>query len=93
MKQTPEVLTKYNETIQDLLEKGIIEKVDINLQNSEKTPRKHYMPHHTVVTPSKSTTKVHIVYDGSAKTKKDTKSLNECLLRARSFWRTYVDFC
>ena len=41
MKQTPELLTKYNETIQDQLEKGIIEKVDTNLQNSEKAPRKH----------------------------------------------------
>ena len=34
MKQMPELLTKYNETIQDQLEKGIIEKVDTNLQNS-----------------------------------------------------------
>ena len=62
-------------------QKGIIEKVDTHLQNSEKTPRKHYMPHYAVITPSKFTTKVRIVYDGSAKTKKDTKSLNECLLR------------
>ena len=82
MKQTSEYLTKYNETIQDQLEKGIIEKVDTNLQNSEKkNPRKHYVPHHGVITPSKFTTKVRIVYDGSAKTKKDTKSPNECLLR------------
>ena len=73
MKQTPERLTKYNETIQDQLEKGIIEKVDTNLQNSEKTPRKHYVPHHAVITPSKFMTKVRMVYDGSAKTKKDTK--------------------
>ena len=79
MKQMPKLLTKYNETIQDQLEKGITEKVDTNLQNSHETPRKHYVPHHVVITPSKFMTKVGIVYDGSAK--KDTKSLNECLLR------------
>ena len=74
-------MSEYIETIQDQLEKGIIEKVDTNPQNSEKTPRKHYVPHHAVITSSKFTTKVRIVYDGSAKTKKDTKSLNECLLK------------
>ena len=72
MKQMPELSTKYNETIQDQLEMGIIEKVDTNLQHSEKTSRKHYVPHHAVITSSKFTTKVRIVYDDSAKTKKDT---------------------
>ena len=81
IKQMPKLLTEYNETIQDQLEKRIIEKGDTNLQNSEKTPRKHYVPHHTVIAPSKLTTKVHIVYDSSAKTKKDTKSLNVCFVR------------
>ena len=81
MKQTPKLLTEYNETIQEQLEKRIIEKVDTKLQNLEKTPKKHYFPHHTVISPSEFTTKVRIVYDSSAKTKKDTKSLNECLLR------------
>ena len=81
MKQMHELLTKCNETIQDQLEKGIIEKVDTNLQISEKTPKKHYVPHHVIITPSKFTTKIRILYDGSVKTKKDTKSLNRCFLR------------
>ena len=34
-----------------------------------------------VITPQKTTTKIHIVYDGSVKTKRENKSLNECLLR------------
>ena len=43
--------------------------------------RKHYIPHHAVFTPAKDTTKVRIVYDASAKTKKTNLSLDECLYR------------
>ena len=41
----------------------------------------HYIPHHAVINPAKATTKVQIVYDASAKTSKNCKSLNECLYR------------
>ena len=43
--------------------------------------KKHYIPHHPVVTPTKATTKVRIVYDASAKTRQHNASLNECLYR------------
>jgi len=38
-----------------------------------------YVPKHTVIAPTKTTTKVQVVYDASAKTKTSNKSLNECL--------------
>jgi len=41
-------------------------------------PRKHYIPHHAVVTP---TTKVRVVYETSAKAKQTNLSLNESLHR------------
>lgn len=69
---------KYQNIIQEQLEKGIIEEVPDG--DSSKT-LKHYLPHHAVITPDKTTTKLRIVYDGSAKTKSVEKSLNECLLR------------
>ena len=42
---------------------------------------KHYLPHHAVINPHKPTTKPRVVYDASAKTKNENKSLNECLYR------------
>jgi hypothetical protein len=43
--------------------------------------KKHYIPHHAVLTLQKTTTNFRVVYDASAKTKPEYKSLNECLLR------------
>ena len=43
--------------------------------------RKHYLPHHLVLTPSKATAKVCIVYDASARIQGNVNSLNECLHR------------
>lgn len=77
MTNKPDVLKKYNEVIQEQLSKGVIEKVD----QKDKDGLLHYIPHHAVITPQKATTKLRIVYDASAKTKLENKSLNECLYR------------
>ncbi|VDI73293.1 Hypothetical predicted protein [Mytilus galloprovincialis] len=77
MRKKPDLLTKYDTIIQDQIQKGIVEEV-----NEFRTDgRKHYIPHHAVITPQKSTTKVRIVYDASAKNNKEMPSLNECLYR------------
>ena len=63
--------------IKEQLSKGIKEKVD----EKDLSTRRNYIPHHAVINPNKSTTKIKIVYDASAKKKNGMRSLNECLSR------------
>ena len=73
----PELLQRYDSIIKDQLKNEIIEKVN---DRTEEGCKKHYVPHHAVITPDRKTTKVRIVYDASAKAKKGCKNLNECLV-------------
>lgn len=77
MKNKPDLMKKYDSIIKDQLDKGVIEKVI----ESSNDGQKHYLPHHAVVNPLKATTKLRVVYDASAKTKKENNSLNDCLYR------------
>ena len=73
LKKSPELLEKYDSIIREQLALGILEPVE----GSNAFSRIHYLPHHAVVRQDKSTTKMRIVYDASAKA--DGPSLNECL--------------
>jgi hypothetical protein len=68
--------SQYDKIIKDQLDKGVIEVAPVVPDGLV-----HYIPHHAVVTPSKATTKVRMVFDASAKTSKDDPSINECLYR------------
>jgi len=73
------LLQQYNDILQSQLEQGIVERVlEADVDNDF---TKHYLPHHPVVKPSRNTTKVRIVYDASAKSRKNVKCLNDCLYR------------
>ena len=75
LNKDPEIAREYNEVIQEQLKEGIIEKVTED-QPNEKI---HYLPHHPVVRKTAETTKLRIVFDASAKVRKDAPSLNDCL--------------
>ncbi|XP_052771144.1 uncharacterized protein LOC128210829 [Mya arenaria] len=65
----PELMKRYNEVIQDQLKQDVIERVDRNKSDGVK----HYIPHHVVIKSQNETTKLRIVYDASAKVKKENK--------------------
>ncbi|XP_060608071.1 uncharacterized protein LOC132760172 [Ruditapes philippinarum] len=79
LENKPDLLEKYNNVIKDQRSKGVIEKVQDSGKGKEYMH--HYIPHHAVIMPQKSTTKLRIVNDASAKISPESKSLNECLFR------------
>jgi len=78
LRKDPHLLKMYADVIQDQLDRGIIEKVSSDTKGGTV---KHYILHHAVITPYKSTTKLRVVYDASAKSRQKDNSLNECLYR------------
>lgn len=75
LKRTPDLLEKYDEVIREQLRLGII--VPVERERNNNAHRIHYIPHHAVVRYNKSTTKIRVVYDASAKG--TGPSLNDCL--------------
>ena len=87
LRQDPQVLWEYDKTIKEQMSKGIVEIVEGSMvQNASKC---HYLPHHAVIRKDKSTTKLRIVYDASAKT--EGSSLNDCLYAGPSFGQRILD--
>lgn len=76
LREHPELLKAYDKNISDLLQASTIE-----VAPRTPTGKVHYLPHHGVITPDKTTTKLRMVIDGSAKSKTFLKSLNEQLLK------------
>lgn len=70
------LFNQYNEVILEQMQSNIIE-VTPNMNQGGVI---YYLPHHEVLTPGKSTTKLRIVYDASARLK-SMKSLNDVLYR------------
>ena len=75
LNRDPELMKRYNSIINEQLENEVIEKVSC----SHTKGFLPYMPHHPVITPKKTTNKLRIVYDASARANEDTPSLNDCL--------------
>ena len=75
MKVNSSVLKEYDNVIREQINLGIIE--DVTESNPKPLGKAHYLPHRAVVRQDKSTTKLRIVYDASARSK--GPSLNDCL--------------
>ena len=73
LKKQPGMLQKYDDIIQDQLTQGIMEQP---LKEPER--KQFYLPHKAVVRETAESTKIGIVYDGSAQSRKSVPFLNEC---------------
>ena len=73
----PELIRECNQIIEEQLSKGIVKKVAAEKENENEDV--HYLPHHAVIRRDRETTKLRIVYDGSAKPPERTHSLKDCL--------------
>ena len=80
LRDFPQRAKEYDEKFKEQKEQGIIEVVP----PSSETDPVHYLPHHAVFNPEKPTTKLRIVFDGSAKTRKENPSINECLFKGKT---------
>ena len=80
LRKEPEVLREYDPVIKEQLASGVIERVE----ESGKVDRAHYIPHLAVIRKEASTTKLRVVYDASAKSGKESASLNDCLHKGPS---------
>ena len=87
LKQNPSVLREYDATIRDQLSRGIVEVVDS--EEDQSANMTHYIPHHAVIRQDKETTKLHIVYDASARG--EGPSLNDCLCIGPKFGQNIMD--
>ena len=80
------MLQWYDSVIRSQLQQGIIE---ILSEPDKPFGPVHYLPHHPVIREDKTTTKLQIVYDASAK--QDGPSLNECLYTGPKSGQSILD--
>ncbi|XP_065052644.1 uncharacterized protein LOC135681921 [Rhopilema esculentum] len=76
LSRVPEQLEAYDGIIQEQIKAGIVEKAPKKETGVTAT---HYIPDHAVIRQEAESTKVRIVFDASAKERKGSYSLNECL--------------
>ena len=82
LRANPSLLAEYDAIIREQLETGIIERVD---KDAEQLENCHFLPHHCVLRHDHDTTKVRIVFDGSARESKHTPSINDVLALGDNF--------
>ena len=80
LQSKPQMLSEYDNIIREQLRHGIVKYVDESEKPESFKDEYHFLPHHGVIRQDNETTKLRIVYDGSAKAVGDKFSLNDCLI-------------
>lgn len=80
--QRPELKAEYAAFIREYEELGHMKEIEVSPE--ENTGSSYYLPHHCVLRPSSTTTKLRLVFDGSARTSTGV-SINDTLKVAPSY--------
>ena len=88
LKQNPELLNEYDLIFKEQQTQGIIEKV---VPENEMKDNIHFLSHHGVVRKDHDTTKLRIVFDGSAKTRDESVSFNDRLEIGKNYMPLLFD--
>ena len=91
LKKEPQVLQEYDKIIWEQLQTGVIEEFPKDEDDNKDSEDVHYLPHHTVIRQDRETTKLWIVYDGSAKSPEHEHSLNDCLQTGPNYIPQLID--
>ena len=101
LRKKPELLREYDQIIKEQLFSGVVEEVpekEIEQIESNNTQSRgtqhqdtHYIPHHAVIRQNSVTTKLHVVYDGSEKSKDQQYALNDCLETGPNYFPQLLD--
>ena len=81
LKGNLELFRQYKAVFLEQLESGVIEKVPAN----DTGKNCHFLSHHGVVRNDRETSKLRVVFDASAKSSKQSLSLNDCLETGPNF--------
>ena len=84
LRKKPALLNEYDGIIQEQCKAGIVEWVPDEAPKDNEIQGIHFSPHHAVVRKDRETTKVRVVYDGSAKTIKNSRELRERITQAEN---------
>ena len=76
LKKDEPLLREYDQTIRQQIESKIVEECE---ESQDPEDCSHFLPHHGVIKQDRQTTKLRVVFDGSAKSSNDDLSLNDCL--------------
>ena len=91
LQKQPDIMAEYDTRFKEELETGIEEKVPEGEENKEGNDV-HYLPHQGVTRHDKVTTKLRVVYDGSATTDIREHLLNACLSAVLTISRRYSTY-
>ena len=75
LQQEPQKFKAYDDIIKAQIENRIVERAPV----ASDANKEFYLPHKPVFCERAETTKLRVVYDASAKSSRESSSLNECL--------------